>query len=98
MEIGIYEPPPRSPSPPPAPQRKYRSAIVTGAVFVVGFFVTLAVLGRHELAAMIAHRAVSRPAVAEAHFPAPPPTPHATSKQAPPAQSQAAAMPPSVFQ
>jgi len=71
------------------------------AVFIVGFCVTLAVLGRHELAAMIAHRAASKPALAEVHFPVPPPTPQtpdAASKQTPPAQSQASAMPPSVFQ
>jgi hypothetical protein len=101
MEIGIYEPPPRSPSPPPAPPRKYRSAIIMVAVFIVGFGVTLAVLGRHELATMIAHRAASEPAVAENHFPVPPPPPQkpdAANTQATRTQSQASAMPPSVFQ
>ena len=55
MEIGIYEPPPRSPSPPPP--RKYRSALFMAALFVGGFGVTFAMLNRHELCAMFAHHA-----------------------------------------
>jgi hypothetical protein len=99
MEIGIYEPPPRSPSPPPP--RKHRSALIMGGLFVVAFLGALALLGRHELAAMIADHTASKAVVAETHFPVPPPplrTPDAASQQPPPAQPQAAAMPPSVFQ
>ena len=44
MEIGIYEPPPRSPAPPPQPPRKYHPAIIMGALFVVAFVGTFAVL------------------------------------------------------
>jgi hypothetical protein len=103
MEIGIYVPPRDSPSPPPPPPRKYRSAIIMAAIFIGGFLVSLAVFGRHELAAMFAHRAVSKPAIAENHFPVPPPVPKAhdaaAGKQPRPAEPQQAyAMPPSVFQ
>jgi hypothetical protein len=100
MEIGIYEPPPRSPSPPPQPPRKYRSAIITVALFVGGFCVTLAVLSRHELTAIISHHA-AKPAVTEVRTSVPMPTPqtaNATNVQPPLAQTQAAVMPPSVFQ
>lgn len=100
MEIGIYESPPRSPSPPPPPPRKYRSAIIMVALFVGGFCVTLGVLSRHELIAMFSHHA-GKPAVTEARPSAPVPIPQRTDAanvQPPPVQSQATVMPPSVFQ
>jgi hypothetical protein len=100
MEIGIYEPPPRSPSLPPPPPRKYRSALFMAALFVGGFGVTFAVLNRHELAATISHHA-AKPAVTAtrplAHEPTQQRT-EAANVQPPPAQTQATAMPPSVFQ
>jgi len=101
MEIGIYEPPPRSPSPPPPPRRKYRSALFMAALFVGGFGMTFAVLNRHELAAMISHPA-AKPAITAVRPLDPASTQQKTSAasvQPPRAQSQqAATMPPSVFQ
>jgi hypothetical protein len=100
MEIGIYEPPPRSPSPPSPPPRKYRSAIVMVALFVGGFGLTFGVLNRHELASMIAHHA-AKPSVTAARPPAPAPTQQradAANVQPHPAQVQTGVMPPSVFQ
>jgi hypothetical protein len=101
MEISNYDPPSRSPSPPTPPPRKHRSALFMAALFVGGFGVTLAVLNRHELAAMISHHA-AKPAITAARAPAYVPTQQradTTNVQRAPAQAQqAAAMPPSVFQ
>lgn len=100
MEIGIYDPPPRSPSPSPPPRRKYRQAIVMVALFLGCFGVTLGVLNRHELARMLSNHA-AKPAVTAARPSAPVPKPKATAStngQPVPPQSQAAVMPPSVFQ
>lgn len=100
MEIGIYQPPPRSPSPPPPPPRKYRSALFMAALFVGGFGVTFGVLNRHELAAMISHQA-AKPAITAVRPPAHDPTQQRTEAanvQPAPAQTQTTVMPPSVFQ
>jgi hypothetical protein len=101
MEMGIYEPPRGSPSPPPPSPRKIRSAILMVALFIGAFVISLAIFSRHELAAMISRHA-AQPAVTATRSPAPEITQkkaNAAKMQQPPAQSQqATAMPPSVFQ
>jgi hypothetical protein len=66
MEIGIYEPPPRSPSPPPKPVRKWRSVLINTLIFTGAFLVCLTVFGRHEIVGYFKRSAESPPMSAEA--------------------------------
>jgi hypothetical protein len=67
MEIGIYEPPRGSPSPPPPkPVSKWRTVVINTLIFTGAFLVCLAVFGRHEIVGYFEHSAESPPMSAEA--------------------------------